>query len=193
MENNIVKPIMVQAAQDFLNRNRDLVACVRGGAREIVECIEAEMTVGEDVEAAEITVNNLYSELSDEDSDEAGSALTSSNDLVRIYARGTMQHEFYKQLCLSFLRLTASGTLTYAIALTPEAEEQKYQIGVDAGCIRPHTIERQVQAQTAAESLDAEIVADWNGRLTTAAIRAKQASNPQYNARLNQLLNENKL
>lgn len=74
-------------------------------------------------------------------------------------------------------------------ALTPEAAEQEYQVQVDAGCrLQKSAIEAQAQAQTAAEDMDTEIAADWNGRLTTAAIQAKKKSNPQYAERLSQML-----
>src|ERR671923_153272 len=77
---------------------------------------------------------------------------------------------------------------THAIALTPEAEEQLFQIQVDAGCRKPRP---QLREQSAAESLDSEIVADWNtGRLTTEQIRSKKRANPQYGARLDAMLED---
>lgn len=195
MEKNVVAPIMTKAAKKFLSDNRDLVACVRGGAAEIMHRIEAEMMLDDD---AEVAVNTAYNELTSEDSDVAGSALTHQNRLVRSVASGMLEHEFHKQIALSFLRLTANGALTYAIALTPEAEEQKYQVGVDAGCIRPQaTIKREAQAQAAAETLTEEITLDWGdgrpGRLTTAQIRAKKLSNPAYGTRLDQMLEAGEL
>lgn len=191
MDNTVVAPLMHAAKNEFLNKNRDLVACVRGGAAEIFERISAEMMLDDEAEEA---IGALHLTLSTEEGDAAGDALTSSNRLVRSYARGTMRHGFYKQICLSFLRLRARGVISYVIALTPEAAAQEFQVEVDAGCRLPQAaIEAQEQQQNTAEDLAAEITADWSGRITTSAIRAKKQSNPAYAARLDQMLEEGKL
>jgi hypothetical protein len=102
-----------------------------------------------------------------------------------------MRHAFYKQICLSFLKLRARGAITYAIVLTPEAAEQEFNVKVDSGRRLPQArINAQAHRQTAVEDLDVEISADWNGRLTTAQIAGKKKSSPEYAARLDQLLNE---
>lgn len=190
METNLVRPVMEKAAQQFLAKNRDLLACVRGGPREVMQRIEAELMVDEEAPAA---VDEVYNELTSY-SDESEPALHHSNLVVRDAARGMLGLEFFKQVCLSYLRLRQRGAISYAIALTPEAADQEYQLEVDAGCRLPQAvIDRQGQAQTAAEFLDQEIVSDWRGRLTTAQIRAKKQSNPQYAARLDQMCEEGKL
>lgn len=192
MENQVVAPIMHKAKQRFLNQNRDLVALVQGGANKLFQAISADMMLDDD---AEIAINDVYREMTDNDVDDfAGNALTHENDLVRSFATGTLEHAFYKQLCLAFLRLRARGAFVYTIKLTPEAAAQEFQVEVDSGCRLPQAaIERQARQQTAAENLDAEITADWNGRLRTDQIRDKKKSNPQYGARFYQLLNEGKL
>lgn len=184
----VVAPIMHAAMQKFLSRNRDRIAVVRGGAKEVQVRIASELALDDD---ADIAVETAYNELTSEDSDVAGSALTHSNRMVRSVARGFLERAFYRQLCQAWLRLFARGALVDAVALTDEAAEQQTEIEYDSGC-RRRPQEVQVQEQ-AGESLDDEITADWNGRLTTAQVRSKKASNPQYGARLDQLLNEGKL
>lgn len=166
MDNLVVAPIMQKAKQQFLSKNRDLVACVRGGAAEIFERISAEMMLDDEAEDA---INATHIELS---TDEAGDALTSDNPLVRDFARSSLQHAFLKQISLSYLRLMARGALSYAIAKTQEAEEQEYQLGVDAGCRRPQAI---VAPEPETDPVD-QVVEDYRS-MRSDLFQAKYMSN----------------
>jgi len=160
----------------FLTNNKNLVALLDASGSELFDLISAELALSQDAED-EVSF--------------CGEGLDQKNLFARRVAREDFSREMYKQMCLAFLQLRQRGAVQFSLALTDEAQEELFQLEVDAGCRAPQqVVDAQAQQQSAAEALSAEVKNDWNGAANTSTIAQKKRSRPEYAARLEAMLNE---
>lgn len=174
--------VFKQQLESFFKTNADLLALTEGGPNAVLSQMKADLRLErsfqEDLEAI------------GKPADEEGISLNDQGP-----TRVMFQHEVYRHLCLSFLRLQVNCV----VKLTPEAEEQLGYLRrmANMSCIDSVMTRQTQQAQQEVgietESLDQEIIGDWKGQLTTAQIRNKKKSNPQYGARLDAMLEDGTL
>ncbi|SRR6266566_902333 len=178
---SIAADLTYEQKQKFLRANANLIACLDVSAEALFKKISADM-VSSDNEAAEESMGLWGKHIDHEDS------------RARKMAQESFGCDVYRQFCLAFLYLKQRGAIQFSIELTPEAQAELFELEVASGCRRPkQAIAEEAAAHQAAESLDQEITADWQGRLTTSAIQAKKKANTAYATRLTEMLDGGQL
>jgi hypothetical protein len=163
---------LTQAAKnDFLHRNRNLLALTKNGANDVFRRISAALALDSDAQ----TDVMLYADAVDQKS-YAGQV-----------ARKDFQEAVYVAICKSFLRIQQNLVVTFAAKLTPEALAELEAIEVSAGVRQaPAPIVPQPPPLTAAEQLEAEVRRDWV-HLRTQEVRRK-LNNRAYKAVFDRLM-----
>ncbi|MCU1240577.1 MAG: hypothetical protein JWO71_1303 [Candidatus Acidoferrum typicum] len=160
-----------QAKNDFLDRNRDLLALTTNGPNDVFKRISAALAL--DSEAQDDVM--MYAPLVDQPN-YAGQV-----------AREDFSREIYKAICKSFLEIQRNLVVTFAAKLTPEALEQLEDIEISAGARPPRPIVPPPPAPpTAAEQLEAEVRRDWV-HLRSSEVKRK-CNNAGYRAMFDKLM-----
>jgi hypothetical protein len=168
---------LTQAAKnDFLDRNRDLLALTTNGPNDVFKRISAALAL--DPEAQDDVM--MYAGLADQPG------------FAGQIARQDFSREIYKAICKSFLEIQRNLVVTFAAKLTPEALEQLEDIEIAAGQRPPRpVVPPPPPPPTAAEQLEAEVRRDWV-HLRTAEVKRK-LNNRAYKAIFDKLMASDQL
>lgn len=168
---------LTQAAKnDFLDRNRDLLALTTNGPDDVFRRISAALVL--DSEAQEDVM--MYAGLVDQ------------KGYAGQVAREDFSREIYKAISKSFLKIQRNLVVTFAAKLTPEALAQLEDIEITAGQRPPRPIvPPPPPPPTAAEQLEAEVRSDWV-HLRTSEVKRK-CNNAAYRAMFDKLMNAGQL
>ncbi len=168
---------LTQAAKnDFLDRNRDLLALTTNGPNDVFRRISAALAL--DSEAQDDVM--FYADLVDQ---KGFSGETARRDFSR---------EIYKAICKSFLKIQRNLVVTFAAKLTLESLEQLEDIEIAAGERAPRPIVPPTPPPlTAAEQLEIEVRKDWV-HLRVQEVRRKM-NNKAYKQCFDRLMSEDQL
>ena len=165
-----------QAKNDFLDRNRDLLALTTNGPNDVFKRISAALAL--DSQAQDDVM--MFAPLVDQ-ANYAGQV-----------AREDFSREIYKAICKSFLEIQRNLVVAFAAKLTPEALEQLEDIEIGAGQRTPRPlVPPPPPPPTAAEQLEAEVRLDWV-HLRSSEIKRKR-NNAGYRAMFDKLMDAGQL
>jgi len=171
----IVKQLSDQGADQFLERNKNLLALTKNGANDIVSRITAALTLDRGLqEQVEFYFDVV------EQPGPAG-----------IVAREACLDEIYSVICKAFLKIQRNYVVTFATKLTAEAISELEEIERVCGLREP--LPPPVPQKSAQELLEEQVVADFNGALSTDKMRAKINTDKAYRDTFNRLSESGKL
>jgi hypothetical protein len=138
---------LTQAAkQDFMDRNRDLLALTKNGPNDVFRRIAASLAL--DSQAQDDCL--LYIDLIDQ------------KGYAGQVARNDLQRELYRAICKAFLKIQHNYVVEFVSKLTPEAESQLEDIEIEAGQRAPRPVGAPPPPpKSAAELLTEEVLRDW--------------------------------
>ncbi len=166
------------AKQDFMDRNRDLLALTKNGANDVFRRVAAALAL--DSEAQDDCL--LYLDVIDQ------------KGYAGQVARQDLQRELYRAICKAFLRIQHNFVVEFVSKLTPEAESQLENIEITAGQRAPRAVVPPAPPPLSAqELLEAQVIADYNGALSTDKMRQKMNTNVSYRETFNRLSESGKL
>lgn len=169
----------LKARQKFLQLNPDLFACLKQSKDETFETLMADASLNRSGR-------------------EAIGAFASAEYLdqphfgAREEARKQFQSVVYEEICKAFCRCLLNGALKFAMRLTPEAGAQYEEIRMVAGELERPYVAPAVPALSPAEALEAEVIADFNGAISTDKMKVKM-NNRAYKDMYVRLSETNKL
>jgi hypothetical protein len=163
---------LTQAAkEEFLDRNRNLLALTKNGANDVFRRISAALALDSDAQ----TDVMLFADVVDQPG------------FAGQVARKDFQEAMYVAICKSFIRVQQNLVVTFAAKLTPEALAELEAIEVAAGVREaPAPIAPPPPPLTAAEQLEAEVRRDWV-HLRTSEVKRK-LNNRAYKAEFDRLM-----
>jgi hypothetical protein len=151
--------LVEEVRQDFLKRNRDLLALTKNGPEDLMRRIVASLALNS--EAQEEVMFWSRPELLDQKG-YAGSV-----------AREDFKKEMYVAVCKSFLKVQKNLVIEFVARLTPAAAEQLENIEIAGGQRPPRPIVPPPPPPLSAEEqLEVEVRKDWT-HLRTAEVRRK--------------------
>jgi hypothetical protein len=168
---------LTQAAKnDFLDRNRNLLALTTNGPNDVFRRISAALALDSDAQ----TDVMLFADAVDQ------------KGYAGQVARKDFQEAMYVVICKSFLRIQQNLVVTFASKLTPEALTELEAIEVSAGVREaPAPIAPPPPPLSAEEQLEAEVRKDWV-HLASKEIKRKR-NNAAYRAMSEKLMAANQL
>lgn len=175
---NTAQKITEKVLQEFRSNNRNVFSILKTPFDEIEQRTAAaaalDRGIREDI--------HFFSEAIDQPDYHARNA-----------AREDLRAAIYRSIAKAFLKVLSSGVLVYATKATEEADQEiqelKYLAGVEQ---RPKPI-AAAPVLTPTEALEAEVIADYNGALSTEKMRQKMNSNAAYRNTYNRLSETNRL
>jgi hypothetical protein len=164
---------LTQAAkQDFMDRNRDLLALTKNGANDVFRRVAAALAL--DSEAQDDCL--LYLDAIDQ------------KGYPGQVARTDLQRELYRAICKAFLKIQHNHVVEFVSKLTPEALTQLEDIEIIGGLRAPRAVvPPPPPPKSAQEQLDDQIKDDW-AHLGYDKIKAKCRTNAAYRIRLDELM-----
>ena len=170
---------LTQAAKnDFLDRNRDLLALTTNGPNDVFKRISASLALNTDAQE-----NVMFY---------ANPEVLEQKGFAGQVARDDFKREMYRAICVAFLKIQHNLVVTFAAKLTPEALAQLEDIEISAGERPPRPIvPPPPPPPTAAERLEAEVRRDWI-HLRTSEVKRK-LNNKAYKAEFDRLMNAGEL
>jgi hypothetical protein len=160
------------AKQDFMDRNRDLLALVKSSSNDVFRRIAAALALNSEAQ----TDCLLYVDAIDQ------------GGFAGQVAREDLQRELYRAICKAFIKIQHNHVVEFVSCLTPEALSQLEAIEVVAGLRQaPAPVAPPPPPKSSQEQLDDQIRDDW-AHLGYDKIKAKCRMNPTYKARLDQLM-----
>jgi hypothetical protein len=173
-----VTKLVEEVRIEFLSSSRDLLALTKNGVNDAMRRVAAAMSL--DTQAQENVL--LYADAVDQ-SGFAGEV-----------ARADFKREMYRATCVAFLRVQRNCVIEFVSRLTPEALTQLEDIEIAAGQRTPRpVVAPPPPPKSAAEQLEDQVIADYNGALSTDKMRAKMNSNVAYRNTFNRLSENGKL
>jgi hypothetical protein len=168
---------LTQAAKnDFLDRNRDLLALTKNGPNDVFKRISASLALDSKLQDDVMMFADLV--------DQRGYAGQ--------VARDDFKREMYRAICVAFLKIQHNLVMTWAAKLTPEALAQLEAIEVVAGVREaPAPIVPPAPPKSAQELLTEEVKRDWV-HLRTSEVKRK-CNNKLYKAEFDRLMNSGEL
>ena len=168
---------LTQAAkEEFLDRNRNLLALTKNGANDVFRRISAALALDSEAQTDVL----LYADAIDQKG-YAGSV-----------ARDDFKRTMYRAICVAFLRIQQNLVVTFAAKLTPEALAELEAIEVTAGVREaPAPIVPPPPPKSAQELLEEEVRRDWV-HLRTSEVKRK-CNNAVYRAMFDKLMNAGQL
>jgi hypothetical protein len=164
------------AKEEFLDRNRDLLALTKNGANDVFRRISAALALDSEAQNAVM----FYADVLDQPG------------FAGQVGRADFQRSMYQAICKAFLRIQQNLVVTFAAKLTPEALTQLEDIEVSAGELPPRPIvPPPPPPPTAAEQLEAEVRRDWV-HLRTSEVKRK-CNNTAYRAMFDKLMDSGQL
>jgi hypothetical protein len=165
-----------EAARDFLERNKNLLALTREGAKGVMRRVEASLALLDAESKGDVL---LYLDVVDQ------------KGYAGQIARKDFRDAMYAAIAKSFLKAQRNLVIEFISKLTPEALAELESIEVTAG-------ERQAAPppppqKSPQEQLEDQVLADYNGALSTDKMRAKMNSNAAYRDTFNRLSESGKL
>jgi hypothetical protein len=173
-----INDLVHEVRQDFLKRNRDLLALTKNGPEDLMRRITASLALNS--EAQEEVMFWARPELLDQKG-YAGSV-----------AREDFKKEMYVAVCKSFLKIQQNLVVEFVARLTPEASTQLEDIEITGGQRAPRAVvPPPPPPKSAQELLTEEVKRDWV-HLRTAEVRRK-CNNKAYKAEFDRLMAANEL
>jgi hypothetical protein len=171
---------LTQAAkQDFLDRNRDLLALTKNGANDVFKRIAAALALDQRLQDDVMT----YADHLDQ-----------PNAYARGVSRADFKREMYTAICKAFLKIQHNYVVEFISKLTPEATAQLEDIEIIGGLRTPRAVVPPPPPPlSAAEQLEAQVIADFRGGLSTDKMRVKMNTNVAYRETFNRLSDSGKL
>lgn len=168
---------LTQAAKnDFLDRNRNLLALTTNGANDVFRRISAALALDSDAQ----TDVMLYADAVDQ------------RGYAGQVARKDFQEAIYVAICKSFIRIQNNLVVTFAAKLTPEALAELEAIEVTAGVREaPAPIVPPPPPKSPQELLEEEVRRDWK-HLRTSEVKRK-LNNKAYKTEFDRLMNAGEL
>lgn len=163
-----------EAARDFLERNKNLLALTKEGAHRVMQRIEAALTL---MDAD--TKNDVLLYL--DTVDQKGHA--------GVTGRADFKKAIYVALCEAFIRAQHNLVITFATRLTREATEELEEIERVVGLREALPPPPPVKSQ--AELLEEQVREDWR-KLPTDKLKAK-LNNRDYKTTFDRLMAANEL
>lgn len=156
---NITSELTQAAKDEFLDRNRDLLALTTNGPNDVFKRISASLALNTDAQD-----NVMFY---------ANPEVLGQKGFAGKVARDDFKREMYRAICVAFLKIQQNLVVTFAAKLTPEALTQLEDIEILAGQRPPRPIvPPPPPPATAAEQLEAEVRRDWV-HLRTAEVKRK--------------------
>ena|ERR1700722_6080863 len=163
---------------NFLDRSRNMLAYTTNGPNDVFKRITAALIL--DQEAQDDVM--MFAPLVDQ------------KGYAGQVAREDFSREIYKAICKCFLRVQRNGVIAFVAKLSGEALAELEAIEVAAGVREaPAPIVPPPPPLTAAEQLEAEVISDYNGAISTDKMRKKFNSNVAYRDTFNRLSAADKL
>jgi hypothetical protein len=164
------------AKQDFMDRNRDLLALVKSSSNDVFRRIAAALALNSEAQ----TDCLLYVDAIDQ------------GGFAGQVAREDLQRELYRAICKAFIRIQHNHVVEFVSRLTPEALAQLEAIEVVAGLRQaPAPVAPPPPPKSAAELLTEEVLRDWEF-LPVDKVKHKM-NNRAYKAEFDRLSAENLL
>jgi hypothetical protein len=173
---------LTQAEKEkFLDVNRDLLALTTNGPNDIFKRISASLALNSEEQANVI----FY----------ANEEVLNQRGFAGQVAREDFSKSMYAAICRSFLRIQRNGVVTFAVKVSsPEAQEQQENIEIAAGEREPRpVVPPPPPPKSAKEQLEDEVIADYNGALSTEKMRKKMNSDVVYRETFNRLSDSGRL
>jgi hypothetical protein len=168
--------LVQEVRQDFLKRNRDLLALTKNGPEDIMRRLTAALALDASSQA-DVT---FYSDAVDQ------------KGFAGEVARADFKRELYRTVCVSFIRIQKNLVVEFVARLTPEAETQLEDIEICAGELPPRpVVPPPPPPLTAEEQLEEEVRRDWV-HLRTSEVKRK-LNNRGYKAMFDRLMNSGEL
>jgi hypothetical protein len=173
---NIANDLTQAAKQEFMDRNRDLLALTKAGSNDVFRRIAAALALDTSVQ----TDCLLYVDAIDQ------------RGFAGDTARGDFKREMYRAICKSFLRCQNNFVIEFVAKLTPEALAQLEAIEVAAGVRQePAPVAPPPPPKTPQELLTEEVLRDWKF-LPATKVRHK-LNNKMYKAEFDRLMSSGQL
>lgn len=168
---SITSELTQAAKNDFLDRNKNMLAYTN--ANDVFRRISAALAL--DPEAQDDVM--MYADLVDQ------------KGIAGEIARKDFHREIYKAICKSFLRIQRNGVVPFIVAkLSGEALAELEAIEVCAGVRQAsEPVAPPPPPKSAQEQLEDQVIADYNGDLSTDKMRAKVRSDAAYRDTFNRL------
>jgi hypothetical protein len=129
---------LTQAAKnDFLDRNRDLLALTKNGPNDVFKRISASLALNTDAQA-----NVMFY---------ANPEVLELKGYPGEVARADFEREMYREICVAFLRIQRNLVVEFAARLTPEAQAQLEAIEVVAGVRKAPETDRTASSSEVGE------------------------------------------
>jgi hypothetical protein len=159
------------AKQDFMDRNKNLLALTKEGPNGVFRRVAAALAL--DSEASQDCL--LYLDVIDQKG-HAGQV-----------ARQDLQRELYRAICKAFLRCQHNFVIEFATKLTDEALTELEDIEITSGQRSPRPVEAPLQPPKSAQELvTEEVLLDWK-RLPADKVKLK-LNNRAYKAEFDRLM-----
>jgi hypothetical protein len=167
-----------QAKNEFLDFNRNVLAYTEKGPTDIFKRITAALILDQEAQSDVM----MYAPLVDQ------------KGYAGQVAREDFSREIYKAICKCFLRIQRNGVVTFVAKLSGEALAELEAIEVSAGVREaPAPIAPPPPPKSAREQLEDQVIADYNGALSTEKLRKKVNSDAAYRETFNRLSDSDRL
>jgi hypothetical protein len=170
---------LTQAAKDeFLNKNRNLLALTQNGPNDVFKRISASLALNTDAQA-----NVMFY---------ANPEILAQKGYAGEVARDSFKREMYREICAAFIRIQRNHVVTFAAKLTPEALAELEAIEVVVGVRQaPEPVAPPPPPRSAQELLEEEVRRDWK-HLRTSEVKRK-LNNKAYKETFDRLMNAGEL
>ena len=173
-----ISEITFEVKGKFLDSNRDLFACLTNTPEDVFKRVLAAMKLDK-------ALNDDFVFFSEGIGQTGHAGKLAEEDLAKSLNRA---------ISVCFMRCFANGVIQQAIRLTEEADDQLMQVKIDAGLAQaPAPKAPPTPIKSAQEQLEDEVIADYNGALSTDKMRAKMNNSVAYRNTYNRLSETNRL
>jgi hypothetical protein len=177
---SIINTLVESVRESFLRNNADLLALTKNGVDDVMRRVAAALSLDEQSQSDVM----IYTD----------TAVLEQRGYAGKVARDDFKQELYKGTCRAFLQVQHNYVIEFVARLTPEAQEQLENIEITAGQRAPRPVEPPPPPpKSAQEQLEEQVIADYNGALSTDKMRAKMNSNVAYRDTFNRLSESGKL
>jgi hypothetical protein len=165
--------LVEEVRQDFLKRNRDLLALTKAGPEDLMRRVVASLALNSEAQAEVMFW--------------ARPELLDQKGYAGSVAREDFKKEMYLAVCKSFLKVQNNLVIEFVARLTPEAAEQLEDIEIAAGQRAPRAVVTPPPPpKSAKELLEEEVRRDWK-HLRTAEVK-KKLNNRAYKETFDRLM-----
>ena len=159
------RELTIQVVNEFLSKNRNLLALTKEGAHRVMQRVEAAMALMPESErsTAMLTVEHVDGKI----------------------GAGIFKTEIYNLMAKAFVRAQRNYAIIFATKITPEALQELEELERLSGFREP--LPPPVPVKSAEEQLEDQVREDWV-KLETSKFRAKMQRDPAYRAVAERLL-----